>query len=97
MELPSELSEQIVFNTRPRSAKYMLKSMDKPTREKNLSQPLQSHKKQGKIGATFVTGYNGVFSVTNKNKNFIFISVFEGAESNVNRTLPGVFELTIIV
>ena len=67
MELPSKLLEQIAFNTRPK-IEHMLFVMDKSTHEEHLSQPLQTNDKQFKIAITFLSGYNGIFSVTNSKK-----------------------------
>ena len=44
--------------------------MDKNTHEEHLSQQLQINHKHFKIAVTFLTGYNGVFNVTDKNKKF---------------------------
>ena len=49
---------------------HMLYFMDKSTREEHLSQPLQTNNKQFKIAVTFLTGYNGIFNITNENKKF---------------------------
>ena len=70
MELPSKLSEQIAFNTRPKNEKHMLIVMDKSTHEEHLSQPLQTNKQQFKIAATFLSGYNGIFKITNSNNKY---------------------------
>ena len=72
MELPSNMLEQIAFNTRPKIEEHMLIVMDKSTHEEHLSQPLQTNNKQFKIAITFLTGYNGIFNVINANKNFYF-------------------------
>ena len=48
----------------------MLIVIDKSTHEEHLSQPLQTNYKQFKIAITFLTGYNGIFIVTNSNNNF---------------------------
>ena len=72
MELPSNLLEQIAFNTRPKIEENMLIIMDKSTHEEHLSQPLQTNNKQFKIAVTFLTGYNGIFNVTNDNNKFYF-------------------------
>ena len=45
MELPSNLLEQIAFNTRPKIEEHMLFIMDKSTHEEYLSQPLQTNNK----------------------------------------------------
>ena len=70
MELPSKLLEQIAFNTRPKIEEHMLIVMDISAREDYLFQPLQTNNKQFKIAITFLTGYNGIFNVTNSNKKF---------------------------
>ena len=72
MELPSKLSEQIAFNTRPKIEEHKLIVMDKSTHEEHLSQPLQTNNKQFKIAVTFLTSYNGIFNVTNENNKFYF-------------------------
>ena len=46
--------------------------MDKSTHEEHLAQPLQTNNKQIKIAVTFLSGYNGIFNITNSNKNFFF-------------------------
>ena len=73
MELSSKLLEQIEYNTRPKIEEHMLIVMDKSTREEHLSQSLQTNNKQFKIAVTFLTGYNGIFNVTNSNNKFYFI------------------------
>ena len=75
MERPSELLEQIAFNTRPEIEDIMLIVMDKFTHEENVSQPLQTNIEQIKTAVTFLTGYNGIFNVTNTNKKFYFIKL----------------------
>ena len=73
MELPSKLLEQIAYNTRPKIEEHMLIVMDQSTHEEHLSQPLQTNNKQYKIGVTFLTGYDGIFNITNSNIKFCFI------------------------
>ena len=46
--------------------------MDKSIHEEHLSQPLQTNNKQYKKGVTFLTGYNGIFNVSNGNNKFYF-------------------------
>ena len=75
MELPSKLLEQIAYKTRPKIEEHMLIIMDKSTHEEHLFQPLQTINKQFKIAITFLTGYNGVFNITSKNKFFFTKSV----------------------
>ena len=72
MELPSKLLEQIAYSTRRRIEEHMLIFMDKSTHEEHLIQPLQTNKKQFKIAITFLTGYYGIFNVTNRNIKFYF-------------------------
>ena len=72
MELPSELLEQIAYNTRPKIEEHMLIIMDKSTHEEHLLQPLQTNNKQFKIAITFLSTYNGIFNVTNSNNKFYF-------------------------
>ena len=89
MELPSKLLEQIAFNTRPKIEEHTLIVMYKSTHEEHLSQPLQTNNKQFKIAITFLTGYNGIFNVTNANKKFYFtksISDEAGFVQNSNCT-----------
>ena len=72
MELPSKLLEQIAYKTRPKIEEHMLIIMDKSTHEERLFQPLQTNNKQFKIAVTFLTGYNGIFNVTNSTNKFYF-------------------------
>ena len=54
----------------------MLIVMDKSTYREYLAQPLQTNNKQFKIAVTFLTGYNGIFNVTDRNNNFCFTKSF---------------------
>ena len=72
MELPSKLLEQIAFDTRPKNVEHMIIVVDKSTHEEHLSQLLQTDNKLFKIAVTFLTGYNGIFNVTNSNNKFYF-------------------------
>ena len=72
MELPRTLLEQIAFNTRPKIEEHMLIVMDKSNHEEHLFQPLQTNNKQFKIAITFLSAYNGIFNVTNRNNKFYF-------------------------
>ena len=47
--------------------------MDKSTHEEHLSQPLQTNSKQFRKAVTFLTGYNGIFNVTNSKNEFYFM------------------------
>ena len=68
MELPSKILEQISFITRSRIEEHMFIVMDKSTHGEHLSQPLQTTNKQFKIAVLFLTGYNGMFNITDKKK-----------------------------
>ena len=70
MELSSKLLEQIAFNTRPQLEEHMLIVMNKSTHEEHLSQPLQTNNKQFTVAVSFLTGYSGIFNLTNSNNKF---------------------------
>ena len=93
MELPSKLLEQIAFNTRPKIEEHMLIVMDKSTHEEHLSQPLQTNNKQFKIAVTFLTGYNGIFNVTNDNNKFYFKKAIQDEDFFQIRIPPGAYEI----
>ena len=93
MELPNKFLEQIAFKTRPKNEEHMLVVMDKITFEEHLSQPLQSNNKQFILVVNFPTGCDGCLNVTNNNIKRIFISIFEGAESNLIRIPPRAYDL----
>ena len=62
--------QQIAFNYRPKVEEHILLVMDKSWQEEHLSQPIQTDIKQYKIAVTSLTGYNSIFSITEKNDNF---------------------------
>ena len=93
MELHSELLEQIAFNTKPKIEEHMLIVMDKSVHEEHLSQPLQTNNKQFKTAVTFLTGYNGIFKVTNSNNNFYFTNSMSDIEPSFIIIPPGAYEL----
>ena len=94
MELPNKLLEQIAFNTRAKIEEHMLIVMDKSTHEEHLSQPLQTNNKQFKIAVTFLTGYNGIFKVTNENNKFYFKKTISGDDGFLKITIPpGAYEI----
>ena len=72
MELPSKVLEQIAINTRPEIEEHMLIVRGKSILEEHLSHPLQTKNIQFKIAVTFLTGYNGIFNVTNSNNKSYF-------------------------
>ena len=93
MELPSKLLEQIAFNTRPKIEEHLLIIMDKSIHEEHLSQPLQTNNKHIKIALTFLTGYNGIFNITNDNNNFYFKKAIQDEDFIQIRIPPGAYEI----
>ena len=93
MELPSKLLEQIAFNTRAKTEEHMLINMDKSTHEEHLFQPLQTNNKQFKIAVTFLTGYNGIFNVTNTNNKFYFLKSNTADDYIIISNPPGAYEI----
>ena len=72
----------------------MLIVMVKSTPEEHLSQPLQTNIKQFKIAVSFLTGYNGIFNVTNSIDNFHFAkSIADEAGFIQISILPGADEI----
>ena len=72
----------------------MMIVMDRNTREEYLSQPLQTDNKQIKIAVTFLTGYNGIFIVTKKNKKFYFLKSITEEDGFIQITIPpGAYEI----
>ena len=93
MELPSKLLEQTAFNTRTKIEEHMLIVMDKSIHEEHLSQPLQTNNKQFKKAVTFLTGYNGIFNVTDKNNNFYFMKAIKDDDFIQITIPPGAYEI----
>ena len=94
MGTPSKLLEQIAFNTRSKIEKLMLIVMDKSTHEDHVSQPFQTKNKQFKMAVTFLTGYNGIFNVTNSNNNFNFKETITDEDDFIQVTIPpGAYEI----
>ena len=94
MELPKEVLEQIAFITRSKIEEHVLIVMDKSTHEEHVAQPLQTIKKQFKIAATFLIGYNGIFNVTNSNKKFYFMKSTTDEDGLIQITIPrGAYEI----
>ena len=93
MELPSKLLEQIALNTRPKIEEHMLIVMDKSNHEEHIFQPLQTNIKQFKIAITFLTGYNGIFNVTNSNNKFYFLKSITDDDHIIITIPPGAYEI----
>ena len=62
--------------------------MDKSTHEEHPSQPSQSNNKPFKIAVTFLTGYNGIFNVTNSINKFCFMNSITNEDGFVQITIP---------
>ena len=93
MELPSKVLEQIAFNTRLKIEQHMLIVMDKITQEEHLPQAVETENKQLKIALSFLTGYNGIFSITKTNIKFYFKKTITGADNFFQITIPtGAYE-----
>ena len=74
LELPSKLLEQVAFNEGPTIEEHIVLVTDKSTHEEHFCKPSKTNKKHFKKGITLLTGYNGIFSVTNKNNRFYFVT-----------------------
>ena len=68
--------------------------MDKSIHEEHLFQPLQTNNEQIKIAVTFLTGYNGIFKVTNSYNKFYFEEIITDADDFIQITIqPGACEI----
>ena len=88
MELPKKMLEQIDFSIGNKIEEQVLIVMDKNTHEEHLSQPLQRKIKQFILAVTFLTGYNGIFNVTNKNIKIYFTKSISDEDGFIQKTLP---------
>ena len=71
----------------------MLIIMKKSIHEEHLHQSLQINNKQFKIAVTFLTGYNGIFNVTNENIKFYFKKTISD-DGFIKITIPpGAYEI----
>ena len=71
----------------------MLNIMDKSTHEQHLFQPLQTNDKQFKIAITFLSAYNGMFNVANRNNKFCFFKSISDDDHIQIAIRPGVYEI----
>ena len=72
--------------------------MDKSTYEEHLSQPLQTNSKQFKIAVTFLTGYNGICNVTDKNNKFYFTKSITDDDGFIQISIPkGAYEIESLI
>ena len=88
MDLPSKILEQKAFNTRPKIEEHMLIVVDKSNHEEHLSQPLQLNNRQFKIVVTSITGYNGIFNVTNSDNKFYFLKSITDEDGYIQIIFP---------
>ena len=91
--LSTELLEQIAFNTRPKIEEHLLIVMKESTHEEHLSQPLQTNNKQFKVAITFLSGYNSLFNVSDKNNKFYFVKSIADDEYIKVTIRPGIYEI----
>ena len=88
MELPSKIKEQIAFKTRRKIEEHMLIVMGKSKNEEHLSQPFQTNNKRFKIAVTFLTGFIGIFKVTNSDSRFYFKKSITDGDDFIQITIP---------
>ena len=88
MELPSKFLELRSFKTGSRIEEHMFIVMDKSTQEEHLSHLLQTNNKHFKTAVTFLTGYNGIFNVTDKKKKSYFIKSITDEDGLIQITIP---------
>ena len=62
--------------------------MHKSIHEEHLYQPLRTNHKQFEIAVTFLTGYNGIFNVTNSNNKFYFKKTITDEDGFIQITIP---------
>ena len=92
--LPSKILEQTAFITRPKIEEHMLIVLNKPTQKEHFYQPIQTNNKQFIIATTFLTGYNGIFNVTNSDNKFHFKKSVTDEDGYMQITIkPGAYEI----
>ena len=68
--------------------------MDKSAHEEHLIQPLQTNNKQFRKAVTFLTGYNGIFNVTNSNNKIYSLKSVNEEDGFFQITIrPGAYEI----
>ena len=68
--------------------------MDKSTHEEHLLQPLQTNNNQFKLAVAFLTASNGIFNVTNSNKNFHSMKSLTDEDGFIKKTIsPASYEI----
>ena len=96
MELPSKILAQTAHKTRPKTEEKLLIVKDKSTHKDHMSQPLQTNIKLFKIAVSFLTGYNGIFKVTNSKKEFYFKKTITYRDDFIQISIPpGAYEIEV--
>ena len=85
--------EQVTFNTRTKREEHMLVVINKSTHEEHLHQTLQTNIRHFKTAFTFLTGYKGIFNVTNKSFKSYFTVSINDDDFNQLIILPGAYEI----
>ena len=68
--------------------------MVKYAHEEHLSQPLQTNNKRFKIVVTFLTGYDGIFNITDRNNKLFFKKTITDEDGFIQITIPpGAYEI----
>ena len=94
MEIPSKMLEETAHITRPKIEEHMWIGMHKSTHGEHLSQHLQTNNKQIENAVTFLTGYNGIFNVTNSiNKSYSMKTINVADDFIQISVSPGSFEI----
>ena len=70
MKLPSKIVEQLGFNKKPKTEEHVLFALEKSTYEKQIYQPLENNNKQVKISVTFLTSFDSISNVIDRNSSF---------------------------
>ena len=80
--------EQFAFKTGPKNEEHLLIVLDKSTHKEHFSQPLQTNHKHFKIAVFFLTGFTGIFNVTNSNIKFYIKKTITNEDDFVQITIP---------
>ena len=67
---------------------HMVNVMGKAIYEEGLTQRIEIHNKQLKSAVTMLSGYNGIFIVTNKNDKFYFPKSIIDKDGFIQITIP---------
>ena len=87
MKIPSKLLEQTAISTESKIQEHNLYIMKKTTHEEQLSQRLRTHNERFEITVNFLTGYNGIFNVTEKSIKVYFTRCINDVDFKMNTIL----------